>query len=91
MGGQLIDHSPHSKVAHKQSLKEENMKHINTRLRWLFAGVYLATAFFAWLEQDKETKKIRKMVDKWPQPFDSGIDHPPLYSDYKHNHNKEAY
>jgi hypothetical protein len=40
------------------------MKHINTRLRWLFAGVYLATAFFAWLEQDKETKKIRKMADE---------------------------
>ena len=29
------------------------MKHINTRLRWLIAGVYLATAFFTWLEQDK--------------------------------------
>jgi hypothetical protein len=28
---------------------------------------------------DKD-EEIRKMVDKWPQPFDSGIDHPPLFN-----------
>lgn len=67
------------------------MKHINTRLRWLIAGAYLATAFFAWLEQDKETKKIKKMVKEWPQPSDSRINDSPLFTEYKHNHNKEAY
>jgi len=72
------------------------MKHINTRLRWLIAGAYLATAFFAWLEQDKETKKIRKMADEYPVADITLLDgYPPEpsndWSDYKHNHNKEAY
>ena len=59
------------------------------RLRWLSAGIYLGMALFAWLAQD-DNKKIKKMVDKWPQPFDSGIDRPPSFTEYKHNHNKEA-
>ena len=41
------------------------MKHINTRLRWLIAGAYLATAFFAWLENDKNkpTKEVKLLGD----------------------------
>ena len=77
MGGQLIDHSPHSKVAHKQSLEGgKQMKIIINRLRWLSLGVTLGAFIMCYLETFNDDKKI-DLTEKW--------------SDYKHNHNKEAY
>ena len=35
------------------------LKNINTRLRWLSAGVYLAIAFIAWLESDEPQKETQ--------------------------------
>lgn len=71
------------------------MKNINTRLRWLSAGVYLGIAFIGWLEKDKNTKAVRKMADEYPVADITLLNgYPPEpnnnWSDYKHNHNKEA-
>lgn len=71
------------------------MKNINTRLRWLSAGVYLGIAFIGWLEKDKNTKAVKKMADEYPVADITLLNgYPPepnnTWSNYKHNHNKEA-
>lgn len=66
------------------------MSKIINRLRWLSLGVYIGGFIMCLIETYDDDKKIKKMVKKWPQPFDSGKDRPPLFTEYKHNHNKEA-
>jgi hypothetical protein len=52
------------------------MKTIINRLRWLSLGVTLGAFIMCYLETFNDDKKI-DLTEKW--------------SDYKHNHNKEAY
>jgi hypothetical protein len=88
VGGQLIDHSPHSKVTHKQSLyKEENMKTFINRMNWLTAGFYLAFIFIAWLEDDKDkpTKEVKLLGDnEKASSFDEIVKY------YEHKENTHA-
>lgn len=43
----------------------KTLKIINNRLNWLSAGFFLAMAFIAWLEDDKDksTKEIKILTD----------------------------
>ena len=75
------------------------MKIIINRLRWLSAGVYLGLALFAWLEKDSKKNKTWDLIPSSPgteayepdnRKIDIDTDMPGQWSNYKHNHNKEA-